>query len=388
MSQRAVEVAAIVWGDRNAPAAVVADQAKALESSGVVDTILMSDQLVNLIPTQLWKPEHTQMAHAIHDPDSHPDPFIMSAYASAAAPDMKMTISTDCVRHGPAELIQTMLTHANVTQGKSAFHIGAGEAKQCSAFGWKRSQGLGRLEDLFTIFHKMWDNDGPIDHEGRYTSFKRAFIGSGKPYKPEIWGLGGGPKLLDLALTYADGMAATAPCKWATPDEAHDDITALKQRLEQRGRDPEAFGFGIYCPVLVHDDEALVEELMDNAIVRWLAGTLGRIHGEDWRREGLESPIPEGWTYFQKMLPHSMDTAFIDDVVARTTRDHVKKGWFYGTPQQVGQALQEYVDAGVTWVLPCDWSPLVLDAADVAENQLRRNIEICTALKPSTVGVA
>jgi hypothetical protein len=35
----------------------------------------------------------------------------------------------------------------------------------------------------------------------------------------------------------------------------------------------------------------------------------------------------------------------------------------------------------VNWVLPCDWTPLVLDAADVAENQLRRNIQICEALK-------
>jgi hypothetical protein len=108
-------------------------------------------------------------------------------------------------------------------------------------------------------------------------------------------------------------MALSAPCS-ADPDDA-DRLVMDHRHTETPNeagemRDPETDGFGIYCPVLVHDDEALVEELMDNAIVRWLAGTLGRIHGEDWRREGLESPIPDGWSYFQKMLPHSMNTAF------------------------------------------------------------------------------
>jgi phthiodiolone/phenolphthiodiolone dimycocerosates ketoreductase len=378
---RTPEVAAIVWGDRNQPASLVASQAKALEQSGAVDTILFTDQLVNLIPPQLWKPEHTQMAEVLADPDSHPDPFVMSAYASAAAPTLKMAISTDCVRHGPAELMQTMLTLANVTEGKSAFHVGAGEAKQCKPFGWKRSQGLGRLQDLFEIFHKFWTSDGPIDHDGNHIKLEKAYIGCGKPYRPEIWGLGGGPKLLDLTLTHADGMAATAPCKWPTAEHAHEEITEMKRALEDKGRDPEEFGFGIYCPVLVHDDEEVVEAMKDNAIVRWLAGILGRIHAGDWRKEGIEPAVPDDWTYFQKMTPYDMDDAFVAGVVEKSTRAIVEGGWFWGTPEKVGRDLNSYLDAGVNWVLPCDWTPLVLDAADVAENQLRRNIQICEALK-------
>jgi phthiodiolone/phenolphthiodiolone dimycocerosates ketoreductase len=382
------EVAAIVWGDRNFPAAIAGEQARALEASRVVDTLLFSDQMVNLIPPQLWNPEHTPMANAVPDPDSHPDAFVMAAYAAAAAPSLKIAISTDSVRRGPAELVQTMLTMANITQGRAMFHVGAGEQKQCRAFGWKRGSGLGRLEDLFGIFHAIMDSNEPIDYAGNATTLKRAFIGSGKPYRPEVWGLGGGPRLLDMTLTHADGMAATAPCLWSTPERAAEDIARMKSELEARGRDPDAFGFGIYCPVLVHDDEELVDRLLDNAIIRWLAGILGRIHAGDWRKDGIEPPIPEDWTYYQNMTPHSMDDAFIEQVLANTDREVAKKGWFYGTPAQVGTALQAYVDAGVTWVLPCDWSPLVLDADDAAEHQLRRNIEICQALKQSAPDAA
>jgi len=98
------------------------------------------------------------------------------------------------------------------------------------------------MEDLFQIFHAYWDSDGPVDFEGSHTTLKRAYLGGAKPYRPMLWGLGGGPKLLDLATTYCDGFSAAAPCVWASPDEAGAHITELKGELERKGRDPEAFG--------------------------------------------------------------------------------------------------------------------------------------------------
>jgi phthiodiolone/phenolphthiodiolone dimycocerosates ketoreductase len=380
-SSKAAEVAAIVWGDRNYPAGAVMDEAKALAACGAVDAIHMSDQLVNLIPPQLWKPEHTGMAKTIADPDSHPDPFVMGAVAHVAAPGIGLSIATDSVRHGPAELMQTMLTLANLTEGRATFHIGAGEVKQCSAFGWNRNQGVGRLEEMLHLFQKFWDTDGPISFDGKYTKFDRAYLGCAKPHRPKIWGLGGGPKLLDLTLACADGMAATAPNLWETPEHAHKDISAMKQVLEAKGRDPEAFGFGIYCSVFVHDDEEVIDKFLDNAIAKWLAGILGRVVPTDWRNEGIEPVVPDGWTYFKDMYPHNQSDAFVADVVRKTTREMVKKGWIYGTPEQVGERLRQYADAGVTWILPCDWSPLMLDAEDVAANQLRRNIGIFKTIK-------
>jgi phthiodiolone/phenolphthiodiolone dimycocerosates ketoreductase len=67
------------------------------------------------------------MASVIADIDSFPDWYVMAAYAAQAFPDLGIMLSTDSIRRGPAEFLQTALTLANVTKGKLQIHMGAGE---------------------------------------------------------------------------------------------------------------------------------------------------------------------------------------------------------------------------------------------------------------------
>jgi phthiodiolone/phenolphthiodiolone dimycocerosates ketoreductase len=55
-----VKTAIALWGDRHVPASAVAQQAKALQASGV-DGMLIADQFGNFIPPQLWKPDMLRM---------------------------------------------------------------------------------------------------------------------------------------------------------------------------------------------------------------------------------------------------------------------------------------------------------------------------------------
>jgi phthiodiolone/phenolphthiodiolone dimycocerosates ketoreductase len=174
-----------VWADRHLEPQLVAEVAKYLEGSGVADGVLLADQTTNFLPQQLWTAANTPMAQVMDDPDSHSDVWVIAGYLLAHAPSLGLTVSTDAVRHAPAELVQRMLTLANLTAGRAAFHIGGGEAKQCEPFGHKRSQGMSRMEDLFKIFHLLLDADRPVDFEGRRWTFKRAWIGNARlPWAP------------------------------------------------------------------------------------------------------------------------------------------------------------------------------------------------------------
>jgi phthiodiolone/phenolphthiodiolone dimycocerosates ketoreductase len=379
-----VETAVVVFGDRYMPAQAIQDAARAIEASGAADYLHLCDQLNNFIPPSLWTTENTPMASALPDIDSPVDAFIAAAWASAVAPKLQIVVSTDSIRRGPSELIQSMLTLANITEGRAMFQIGGGEQKQCRQFGHKRIEGLKRMEDLFKIFHAYWDTDGPIDFEGNHTTLKRAYLGGAKPYKPKLWGLGGGPTLLDLATTYCDGFAAAAPCVWATPEEAGDRIAELKRDLKSKGRDPDAFGFGIFCPVLLHEDADRLDAALDNPLVRWMTATYGRITPTDWRKIGIEPPVPDDWAYFMKMVPYHETPEFIDSVLAKSTRHVAENGLFYGSPAEVAATMQRYVDAGVNWVLPVDYMPLMLSPEE-APAALGRSIELCSALKGAIV---
>jgi phthiodiolone/phenolphthiodiolone dimycocerosates ketoreductase len=383
---RAVETAVFLWGDRNAPASVTVDAAKVAAACPGVDGFAMSDQLMNFLPPSLWTTENTPLAALMPDPDSMDDAFTLAAYVYASTPGMNLTLLTDSIRNGPAQLVHQMLTLAKITEGRATFMVGAGEVKQINPFGWKRSQGLSRLEDLYQVFQKFMTSDDPISHEGNHWTLDKAFLGAAKQHKPMIWGLGGGPKILDLSTSYGDGFAGAAPCVWATPDDAAEYISNLKKQVAAKGKDPEQFRVGALCPVLVHEDEAVLDQALDNNVVRWIGAIFGRTQPLDWRRDGIEPAVPDGWTYFMKMKPYDTTPGFVDEVLGKATREMTELGYIWGTSQQVAAQLQAYVDAGVDWISPVDYLPIVSDAAQGAAS-LTRAIEICSIVKGVSAAV-
>jgi phthiodiolone/phenolphthiodiolone dimycocerosates ketoreductase len=379
-ASRTAETAVFLWGDRYAPASVTVDAAKVAAASEGVDGFAMSDQLVNFIPPSLWTPENSPLAALLPDPDSMDDAFTLAAYVYASTPGKNLALLTDSVHNGPAQLVHQMLTLAKITEGRATFLVGAGEVKQCNPFGWKRSQGLSRLEDLYHVFTKLMDGDGPVSHDGNHWTLDNAFLGGAKQHRPKLWGLGGGPKILDLSTSHADGFAGAAPCVWATPEDAAEYISKLKKDVAAKGRDPEQFRVGAFCPVLVHEDEAVLDRALGNNLVRWIGAIFGRIQPSEWRRSGVEPAVPEGWTYFMKMKPHDTPAAFVDEVVGKATRKMTELAYLWGNPRQVAAQLQAYVDAGVDWVAPVDYLPIISDPAEAAAS-LTRSIDICSIMK-------
>jgi len=335
-----------------------------MESAGV-DGMLIADQLGNFIPPQLWKPEICPVAAMLPDPDSHSDVFALAGYLLAAAPGLDIAVSTDAVRRGPAELTQAMLTLANMTTGEACVQVGGGEAKQCGPFGYKRSQGMSRMEDLFQIFGALLDSEGAsIDFEGRRWTYEKASIGSAVPKRPKLMGLGGGPMLIDHCTSYADGLATTCPPVWAGADEFAAARASILKTVADKGRDPDAFSFAVWFPCLIAETDAQLEGLLGNPLIKWLAAVFGRIETPDWEKIGLQPPFPEGWRYYQDLLPRDTSDAFIDEVLAKVTDEHVRAGWVCGTVEQVAAEIQRYVDAGADWVCPMDYLPMVLDVSE------------------------
>jgi phthiodiolone/phenolphthiodiolone dimycocerosates ketoreductase len=374
--------------DRHTPPAVFAQAAAAAAQSGVVDELLVWDQMTNFWPRQLWCPQNSPMATIVPDLDSYSDAFAMSAYMAASAPGVGMTISTDAIRRGPAELTQTMMTLANLTEGRAKVMIGAGEAKQVTPYGWKRSEGLARLEDQLKAFHTLWNSAGPVDLQGNHWTFKQAWLGQSRTHRPRVWALGGGPKLFDLATTYADGISAIVPSVAPNPQAWAETVASMKAGLAQKGRDPERFDFGIWFMSLVHEDDDLLQRALDNPLMRWMAGVFGRLDQSAWDAEGIEPPLPRDWHYAMKLLPVKWSDSEIEELLGRTTHEMAEKSFVYGTPESVTEQVQQYIDAGATWVSVCDILPLILDPED-AQAGLARNIDICRRLKgrtPRTTG--
>jgi len=382
-----VEIDAAVGLSRYMPAAGTTTAAKVFQDCGVIDGITMWDQMTFFHPRSLWTLENTPMAAVMPDPDSFVDPFATMAYAASAAPSLNLSIGTDAVRRSPAELAQSMLTLSAMTTGTVTVQLGGGEIKQCKPFGWKRSQGLKRLEDMLRGVKALLDAREPIDLQGNHWNFDTATVGNAQKDRAfRLWGLGGGPRLIDITTSYADGFTTAAPFVATSPQRWTEIKDELKGQLVAKGRDPGSFDFGLFpACCLIHEDENVLDRVLDNPIVRWLTLVNGRINQADWLLEDIEPPIAADWHYAINLLPMKIGPAEADEMLAKVTRYHVERSWFIGTPAQVADQLQGFVDVGTTWMHVGDLTPLVLDPADAAESP-RRVIEISAKLKANSAG--
>lgn len=81
-----------------------------------------------------------------------------------------------------------------------------------------------------------------------------------------------------------------------------------------------------------------------------------------------------------KLLPVKWTKEECLDVCSKVSPEMARKSWIAGTPAQVAAELQRYVDAGVTWLAPCDILPVVARDED-PHQPIRRSIEVCRILK-------
>ena len=383
-SSKPLEIAVPITttSSRYVPPSMAAEQAAMLHASGLVDYVQTYDQISGFFPRSLWDPKNAPLAAGLSDIDSQHDPFALSTYVLAHNPEAGLICSTDAVRRGPVELAQTLLSWSTMTTGKVMLQMGAGEVRQLSPGGWKRTWGLPRLEDQLKMFHALWEAaDTPANLEGNTWNLNNAYLGGQRSaHRPALWTLGGGPKLIDLTTTYADGVNVAIPAVQSYADEYGDWIDTVQAQVASKDRDPDSFAFGGWPVMLIHEDENVIDRALDNPLIRWVAAIWGRFNNREWAREGVESVFPEDWHYSVKFRPMATSAAETDEVISRTTRKMAEKALLWGTPAQLADQLQPFIDRGVSWLSLTDFLPIVLEAEDAAQWP-QRTLELARLLK-------
>lgn len=379
-----VETALPFDNHRDTPIAMTAEFARAIQATGAVDYLWLWDELSGWFPGNLWRPENTPAA-AFIDPNSTYDPFLQAAYALASNPTMSVRLSTDAIRSAPAELLRKMISLANCTEGKVVIAVGAGELRQAKPFGYKRAEGLKRLEDVLKLVRRLYDEPEPWTEEGNFWHYKNATIGTQRPARrPEFWALGGGPMLLDIAARYADGLEVATPQAIRTPEELAETVTAMREKVAGYGRDPDAFGFGVWNICVCHDDEDGIGQVLANPLVKYFAGQFGRLDSSHWIEEGETPVMPEGWHYAMKWAPFEQTDAEIRRIVDAVTPSMGRKAFHVGTPEQLRELNERFVEAGASFIGMLDMTPLAL-GPEQAQESVRRHAEMFAGLKEHAV---
>ena len=93
-----------------------------------------------------------------------------------------------------------------------------------------------------------------------------------------------------------------------------------KTELIKAGRGVDNYVTGLHHIAFICKSKDDFEQYVDNPMLKWYAATGGRLHMQDWAREGLESVMPLDWRYNFDMRPAGMTRAEVrhrfDEIVA------------------------------------------------------------------------
>ncbi|MFB6074804.1 MAG: LLM class flavin-dependent oxidoreductase [Haloarculaceae archaeon] len=205
--------------------------------------------------------------HLFHAPESEDfltDPpwealTVMGAVAQATEEMTLLPGVTDSVRRHPAEVAHAIATLDQLTGGRAALGIGAGEAFNFAAItdiDW--SDPFGRFVEAVEVIDGLWDST-PADRfsfDGEFFGLEGAHLDC-KPVqrpRPPIWVGGYGPSMRGFTGAVADGWFP-----WIySPDAYEADLQRVLDVAEDRGRDPDDITRALMVPTTVaaDDDEA------------------------------------------------------------------------------------------------------------------------------------
>ena len=344
-------------------------QVQAYEQAGL-DFVAYWDQTCLTIPKALWTPDLCPAANLFHI-DSWLEPWPLLTDAALATERMELYLAvSDVVRRPPSVLAQLALTLDQYSKGRFKLGLGAGESKQSIPYGIPRDKPFGRLEETLKLLRLWFGTNETIDYDGSFWTVKEGGISTPAytPGGPKLF-VGGGPgKALKFSSTLADGWFTYFPAE--TVEAYAEEVQQFYANAREVGRDPEPM-MRMFCGrCVIGETEEHVEEMLRSPILRFETAALVP-GGETWRRHGHTNPIGDDYSYPRDLRPMSWTREEALAVAEQVPVEMVRNLNICGTPEQVADQLQRYVEAGANHIIAADYGGLVTvgdmdDAAQVA----------------------
>ena len=193
------------------------------------------------------------------------------------------------------------------------------------------------MDETCELMKRVWTEDQPVDYKGKYFQVDRAHIEPGpyqRPHPPFY--LGG----LSAAAKEVSAKHVNVFLIWAdTPERVAEEIAEVKKVAAKHGREDEV-RFGIRLQVIVRETEEEAWRFADGLIAKASKKMKDDI-SSSWNQSEAQARVrklgeAEGFR-IGKHLWSGLTTVRVGVGVAAV-----------GTPEQVAETIQDYIDLGCT----------------------------------------
>jgi FMN-dependent oxidoreductase (nitrilotriacetate monooxygenase family) len=196
---------------------------------------------------------------------------------------------------------------------------------------------------------KVWD----VHHDGKYFSSHGCHLSEPSPQRtPVLYQAGGSPRGREFAARHAECVFVSG----LNPAKVAASIGETREQARRAGRNPEDILFFLYAKVITADSEAAVQrkydEYLSNVSYEGALALLSGWAGIDFSQYELDQPLE----YVETNAVRTVMQGLIrpDSQRRWTLRDLMKLvglsgggPLLMGTPEQLAQTFQEWVQAGV-----------------------------------------
>jgi alkanesulfonate monooxygenase len=292
-----------------------------------------------------------------------PDAFMVTSYAASATERIGFMLAHRPGFMEPTLAARKLATLDQFTGGRLAVHIisGGDDAEQRRDGDFlSHDERYARTDEYVGLLRRIWTEDRPFDHEGRYYRFEGGFSEVKPVQKPHIPIYFGGSSAAAIEVA---GKHAEVYALWGeTLDQVREQIARI--RAASGGR-PIRFSVS-FRPILADTEEAAWARAQD---------ILHRTRAQR-AASGLSGPgDPKQSEGARRLLAAAERGDRVDarlwTAIARETGARSNSTALVGTPAQVADALLEYWKLGVTTFLIRGFDPLE-DATDYGSELLPR----------------
>ncbi len=281
-----------------------------------------------------------------------PDSFLLASAAAAHTDRIGFLVAHRPGFVAPTLAARKFATLDQITGGRAAIHVisGGDDADQHRDGDWLgKEERYDRTDEYVGILKRVWTEQGPIDHAGKYYSLEgasTAFRTWQQPRIPIYFG-GASEAAVQVAGKHADVYAL-----WGeTHAQVREIIARVRAAAARHGRDVR-FSLS-FRPILAPtEDEAWARaERIKQRIIA--------LRGEAILGPATPNPANEG---SRRLLDAAKQGERLDKRLwtgaAALTGARGNTTSLVGTPRQVAEALLDYYDLGVTTFLIRGFDPL------------------------------
>lgn len=254
---------------------------------------------------------------------------------------------TDPFRRNPALLAQSAATLDQYSKGRAIVGLGGGEKMNILPFGIEWTKPRARARETVILLRKLWKASviDPVDYEGEFTTFRRAFIQIA-PFRNRsipIYIAGDSLGMRKLAGEIGDGWYAYIH----SPSTFSEDLKAVLEATKKSGSDVASFETVAFLPCAVNtDSESAWDDVADTA------ATMLLLSGDKLERMGLRS---------KDLVPSSLRDAFENNdaeeirkfqaMIKDVPRKAIEAVSAFGTPDECLQTVERFANAGAKHVV-------------------------------------